>query len=286
MENISETLAAYSWTNLEDRVQFELDGVIEKEAASAYSNDNAEACVECMDYTSLKVTDTESSIAAFVSELVKKLRKFSLPDVASVCVFPCFAPIVKEGLAGTSIKTAVVGACFPAAHSFLDVKLAECREAVVVGADEVDVVLSVGDVMEGNYEKVYRELAAIREACAGVVLKVIIESGELKTIENIFNATLVAAYAGADFVKTSTGKVPVNATPEAVYVMSDALRQYHERTGRMVGIKVAGGVTKVQTAVRYFTIVRRVLGDAWSSPRYFRIGASHLLDDVLKEMKK
>ena len=283
---MTETLAAYSWTNLEDRVQFELDSVIEKEALSAYSNDNSAECVPYMDYTSLKVTDTESSIAAFVSELIKKLRKFSLPDVASVCVFPCFASVVKEGLAGTSIRTAVVGASFPMAHTFLDVKLAECREAIAAGADEVDVVLSVGDIMEGKYDKVYAELAAIREACAGVALKVIIESGELKTIENVFNATLVAAYAGADFVKTSTGKVPVNATPEAVYVMCDALRQYHEREGRMVGIKVAGGVTKVQTAVRYYTIVRRVLGEAWCVPCYFRIGASHLLDDVLKEMKK
>ena len=174
-------MAAYSWTNLEDRVQFELDGVIEKEAASAYSNDNAEACVECMDYTSLKVTDTESSIAAFVSELVKTLRKFSLPDVASVCVFPCFAPIVKEGLAGTSIKTAVVGACFPAAHSFLDVKLAECREAVVVGADEVDVVLSVGDVMEGNYETYFynRQLIGLyKEVVAAMLLKQYEEKGD------------------------------------------------------------------------------------------------------------
>ena len=286
MENILEALTVYNWVNLEDRIQFELDGVIEKETALAYCNENFEFCVSCMDYTSLKVTDTQNSITVFVADLIKKLKKNALPDVASVCVYPSFTSTVKEGLAGTPIKTAVVGACFPAAHSFLSVKLAECREAIAAGADEIDVVLSVGDIMEENYEAVYRELSAIREVCSGVVLKVIIESGELKTTEHIFNATLVAAYAGADFVKTSTGKVPVNATPEAVYTMCEALKQFHQQTGRMIGIKISGGITKVQNAIRYLTIVKHVLGEGWISPRYFRIGTSQLLDDVLKEMKK
>lgn len=285
MENILETLAVYGYSNLEDRIEFELDGVIEKEIAPAYCNGNFELCVSCMDYTSLKVSDTEKSVGTFVTELLKKIKKNLLPDVASVCVFPRFAPVVKEALAGTSIKTTVVGACFPAAQTFLDVKLAECREAIAAGADEIDVVISVGDVMERNYEKVYRELVAIREACAGVVMKVILETGELKTIENIFNASLIGAYAGADFIKTSTGKVPVNATPETVYVICEALRQFHVQTGKMVGIKVAGGITKVQNAIRYLTIVKHVLGETWVTPTYFRIGTSQLLEDVVKEMK-
>ena len=192
---------------------------------------------------------------------------------------------MKAGLAGTPIKTTVVGACFPAAQTFLDVKLAECKEAIAAGADEIDVVISVGEVLERNYEQVYKELVAIREACAGVVLKVILETGELKTIESIFNASLLGAYAGADFIKTSTGKVPMNATPEAVYVICEALRQFHVQTGKMVGIKVAGGITKVQNAIRYLTIVKHVLGEAWISPKYFRIGTSQLLEDVLKEIK-
>ena len=285
MENILETLAAYGYSNLEDRIEFELDGVIEKEIAPAYCYENFELCVSCMDYTTLKVTDSEKSVAAFVAELLKKIKKNTLPDVASVCVFPRFAPVVKKGLVGTPIKTTVVGACFPAAQTFLDVKLAECKEAIAAGADEIDVVISVGDVLERNYEQVYNELVAIREACAGVVMKVIHETGELKTIESIFNASLIGAYAGADFIKTSTGKVPMNATPEAVYVICEALRQYHAQTGKMVGIKVAGGITKVQNAIRYLTIVKHVLGEAWISPKYFRIGTSQLLEDVLKEMK-
>ena len=164
-----------------------------------------------------------------------------------------------------------------------DYKLA--LEAIAAGADEIDVVIPVGEVLERNYEQVYKELVAIREACAGVVLKVILETGELKTIESIFNASLLGAYAGADFIKTSTGKVPMNATPEAVYVICEALRQFHVQTGKMVGIKVAGGITKVQNAIRYLTIVKHVLGEAWISPKYFRIGTSQLLEDVLKEIK-
>ena len=221
----------------------------------------------------------------FVSELLKKLKKITLPDVASVCVFPRFTSLVKENLVGTPIKTTVVGACFPAAQTFLDVKLAECMAAIAAGADEVDVVISVGDVLERNYEKVYKELVAIREACAGVILKVILETGELKTIESVFNASLIGAYAGADFIKTSTGKVPVNATPETVYVICEALRQFHAQTGKMVGIKVAGGITKIQNAIRYLTIVKHILGEQWLTPAYFRIGTSQLLEDVLKEMK-
>ena len=262
MENILDALAIYGYSNLEDRIEFELDGVIEKEIAPAYCNENFELCVSCMDYTSLKVTDTEKSIMTFVSELLKKLKKNTLPDVASVCVFPRFTSLVKENLVGTQIKTTVVGACVPAAQ-----------------------VISVGDVLERNYEKVYKELVAIREACAGVILKVILETGELKTIESVFNASLIGAYAGADFIKTSTGKVPVNATPETVYVICEALRQFHAQTGKMVGIKVAGGITKIQNAIRYLTIVKHILGEQWLTPAYFRIGTSQLLEDVLKEMK-
>ncbi|KIO44463.1 MULTISPECIES: deoxyribose-phosphate aldolase [Sanguibacteroides] len=286
MENISGILATYNFSNLEDRIEFELDGVIEKEIALAYCPENFELCITCMDYTTLKVTDTDRSVTEFVAELLKKIKKNALPEVASVCVFPKYASIVKNGLSETSIKTTVVGACFPSSQSFMEVKIAECKAAVAAGADEIDVVISVGDILERNYERVYEELAAIREACKGVLLKVILETGELKDIESIFNAALISAYAGADFVKTSTGKVPVNATPESVYVMCEAVRQYHAQTGKMVGIKVAGGVSKVQNAIRYLTIVNHVLGKEWVTPRYFRIGTSQLMDDILKEMKK
>lgn len=285
MDNISETLATYSCVNLDDRIQFDLDGVVEKEIKQTYCIENLEFCISCMDYTTLKVTDTEESVKNFVTELLKKLKKFNLRNVASVCVFPNFAGVVREVLQTTDIQTTVVAGNFPNAQTFTEMKLAECKMAISAGAQEVDVVISVGDILEKNYEKVYRELKAIHKVCENVRLKVILETGELKDVESIFNASLIAAYAGADFIKTSTGKVPVNATPESVYVMCEAIKQYYAQTGKRVGLKVAGGVSKAQNAIRYLTIVNHVLGSEWFTPYYFRIGASQLLDDVVKEMK-
>lgn len=285
MENISEILAAYNMSNLEDRIQFDLDGVVEKEIKQAYCAENLEFCMSCIDYTTLKVTDTEESVKNFVAELLKKLKKNAAKEVAAVCVFSNYAGIVKEGLQGTEIKTAVVAGGFPFSQTFTEIKLAECKMAVGAGAEEVDVVIQVGEMLEKNYEKVYRELKAIRKVCENVRLKVILETGELKDIEMIFNASLLSMHAGADFIKTSTGKVPVNATPESVYVMCEAVKQYYAQTGRRVGIKVAGGVSKSQNAIRYLTIANHILGREWLTPYYFRLGASQLFDDLAKEVK-
>lgn len=285
IEKITDILAMYNIANFDERVQFDLDGVVEKEIKQAYCLENLAHCVACMDYTTLRLTDTEESVRTFVSDLLKKLKKFDLKPVAAVCVYPQYASLVRDMLKATDIRTAVVSGNFPNAQTFTEIKLAECKMAVGAGAQEVDVLISVGDMLEKNYEKVYRELLAIREVCKGVCLKVILETGELKSLETIFEASLIAACAGADFIKTSTGKVPVNATPEAVYVMCEAIRQYHAKTGKKVGLKVAGGITKAQNAIRYMTIVNHVLGSDWLTSRYFRIGASHLMDDVVKEMK-
>lgn len=284
MEQIADILATYNFANFDERVQFDLDGVVEKEIKQSYCIENLALCVACMDYTTLRLTDTEESVRTFVAELLRKLKKFELEPVAAVCVYPHYAAIVHEALSSTGIRTAVVAGGFPNSQTFIEIKETECKMAIEAGAQEVDVVISVGDVLEKNYEKVYRELSAIRKACKGVRLKVILEAGELKSLETIFEASLIAAYAGADFIKTSTGKVPVNATPEAVYVMCEAIRQYHLQVGRKVGLKVAGGISRAQNAVRYMTIVNHVLGSEWMKPDYFRIGASQLMDDVVKEM--
>lgn len=285
MESISEILATYNVGNLEDRIQFDLDGVVEKEIKQAYCPENLEFCLSCIDYTTLKVTDTEESVKVFVADLLKKIKKNASREVAAVCVFPNFASTVREGLSGTEIKTAVVAGCFPFSQTFTEMKLAECKMAIGAGAEEVDVVISVGDMLEKNYEKIYKELKAIRKVCETVRLKVILETGELKDIETIFNASLISMYAGADFIKTSTGKVPVNATPESVYVMCEAIKQYHAQTGKRVGLKVAGGVSKAQSAIRYLTIANYILGTEWLTPYYFRLGASQLMDDIVKETK-
>lgn len=285
MDNISEILATYSCVNLDERIQFDLDGVVEKEIKQTYCPENLEFCISCMDYTTLRLNDTEESVRGFVADLLKKLKKFNLREVAAVCAFPNFAGIVREELQATGIQTVVVAGNFPSGQTFTEIKLAECKMAIGAGAQEVDVVISVGDMLEKNYEKVYRELKAIRKVCETVRLKVILETGELKDVESIFNASLIAAHAGADFIKTSTGKVPMNATPESVYVMCEAIKQYHAQTGRRVGLKVAGGISKAQNAIRYLTIVNYVLGSEWLTPYYFRIGASQLMDDVVKEIK-
>ena len=285
MDNISEILATYNCVNLDDKIQFNLDGVVEKEVKQAFCQQNLEFCVACMDYTTLKLTDTEESVRLFVVDLLKKLKKFNLREVAAVCVYPNFASVVREELKETQIQTAVVAGNFPNSQTFTEIKLAECKMAISAGAQEVDVVISVGDMLEKNYEKVYRELKAIRKVCEGVRLKVILETGELKDLETIFYASLISAYAGADFIKTSTGKGPVNATPESAYVMCEAIKAYYEQTGKKVGLKVAGGVSKAQNAIRYLTIVNYVLGSEWLTPYYFRIGASQLMDDVVKEIK-
>lgn len=285
MEKISEILATYNFLNLEDRMQFELDGVVEKEVKQAYCAENLEFCVSCMDYTTLKVTDTANSVKTYVADLLKKLKKGNLRDVAAVCVYPNFASVVREELKSTDIQTAVVAGGFPSSQTFVELKLSECKMAIAAGAQEVDVVITVGDVLEKNFEKIYKELLAIRKVCESVRLKVILETGELKDIESIFNASLVSMYAGADFIKTSTGKVPVNATPEAAYIMCEAIKQFHARTGRKVGLKIAGGLSKAQNALRYLTIVNHILGTEWLTPEYFRIGTSQLLDDILKEIK-
>lgn len=285
MKNISELLATYNWTNLEDRMQFELDGVVEKEVKQAYCAENLEFCMSCMDYTTLRVTDTPNSVRSFITDLLKKLKKGDLKEVAAVCVYPNFASVAREELKNTNIQTAVVAGGFPSSQTFTELKLSECKMAIAEGAQEVDVVITVGDVLEKNYEKIYKELSAIRKVCEGVRLKVILETGELKDVESIFNASLVSMHAGADFIKTSTGKVPVNATPEAVYIMCEAIKQFYAQTGKRVGLKVAGGVSKALNALRYLTIVNHILGSEWLTPYYFRIGTSQLLDDILKEIK-
>lgn len=285
MDNISEILATYHCVNLEDRIQYDLDSVVEKEIKQTYTIENLEFCVSCMDYTTLKLTDTEHSVKNFVSDLLNKSKKVNLQEVAAVCVYPPFVSVVRDLLRTTNIRTAVVAGNFPTAQTFTEVKLMECKLAIASGAQEIDTVISVGAMLEKNVEQVYQELLDIRQVCAGVKLKVILEVGELKNVETIFQAALIAAYAGADFIKTSTGKVPVNATSESVYIICEAIKQYHAKTGRQVGLKVAGGITKAQSAINYLTIVNHVLGQDWLTPDYFRIGASQLMDDLVKEIK-
>lgn len=252
-------------------------------------------CFSMMDLTTLKSNDTPKS----VMKLVRKVNEFrsqypDYPNPASVCVYPNFAPLLKESLSADGVHITVVAACFPTAQSFLEVKLKEVEMAVEAGADEVDIVLALNSFLEGDFEKASGEISAVRDVidrtAAGqgrrVVLKVILETGLLVTPENIANASFLAMEAGADFIKTSTGKVEVNATPMAAYIMCECISAFFKATGRKVGFKAAGGMTTASDAVSYYSIVGTVLGKEWLNKNLFRLGVSRMANNLISEVEQ
>ncbi len=205
--------------------------------------------------------------------------------MAAICVYPNFVPIVRTVLDCSDVDIAAVGGCFPSAQSFIEVKVAEVGLAVEAGADEIDVVLGLGDFFDKDYEEVCDQLSEMKHSCRDSLMKVILETGALKTAENIRNASILSLYSGADFIKTSTGKEYPGASLEATYIMCECIKEYYEKTGRMVGFKAAGGVSTTEDALKYYTIVKTVLGDQWvETNEYFRLGASRLANAVLSDI--
>lgn len=209
-----------------------------------------------------------------------------LPTVAAVCVYPSMVAIAKKALQGTQVKIASVATAFPSGQSTLDVKLADTRFAVEQGADEIDMVISRGKFLSGDYNFVFDEIAAIKEACGAARLKVILETGELGTLDNVRRASEIAMYAGADFIKTSTGKIQPAATLPVTYVMLTAIRDFHQQTGIQIGMKPAGGISTSKLALHNLLLVKETLGDAWLNNHWFRFGASSLANDVLMQLMK
>lgn len=283
MNNYEELLKAYDFMLTDDQMDFDLGGVISKEIKMNYTPENLAFCHSVIDHTSLNSKDSMESVIKFVTTLKKSIKKYRMDEVASICVFPNYARLVKSELSGTGIKVCCVCGSFPFSQTFPEVKCLECTKAVEEGADEIDVVIPVGEMLNGNYSYVVGDLKKMREACGDKTLKVIIESGELKSMEQIFAASILAMEAGADFIKTSTGKVPVNATADAVYAMSYAIKKYYEKTGVKVGLKVAGGIKSPATAIQYMVIVKHILGKDWLTKDLFRIGASTLTSKIEKE---
>lgn len=238
-----------------------------------------------IDLTSLNGTDTIGKIKSMTEKVNNFSKEFpKYKNVAAICIYPALVPVVKENLTDKSVKIAAVGAGFPASQTFLSVKAAECDLTVQKGADEIDIVLSLGSFLEKDLEKTAYEVKIIKSAIKEAHLKVILETGELKTIENIFLASLLSMEAGADFIKTSTGKTSISATPEAVYTMCSAIKTYYLKTGRKVGIKPSGGMTVAEDALLYYLIVNEVLGEEWLNNKLFRIGASRLANNLLKDI--
>lgn len=241
----------------------------------------------CIDLTSLTSIDTKESIW----KLADRVNDFEgtrpdVPNVAAICVYPLFVDTVKQALTAQDVKIASVAGGFPSSQTFTEVKIAETAMAIMSGADEIDIVMNLGYFLEENYEELTEEIQEIKESCREGKLKVILETGALLTPENIQKAAILAIYSGADFIKTSTGKGYPGATPEAVYTMCKVIKKYHSITGKQIGIKVAGGVRTAKEAVKYYTIVKEVLGNDWLNKDLFRIGASSLVEDIEHRLGK
>lgn len=239
----------------------------------------------CIDLTTLKTEDSDESVMKFV----QRVNQFDeehpdLKNVAAICVYPNFAEIVKDTLEVEDVKIACVSAGFPSSQTFIEVKVAETALALKDGADEIDIVISVGKFLAGDYETVCDEMEELKATCGEHHLKVILETGSLKTASNIKKASILAMYSGADFIKTSTGKQQPAATPEAAYVMCQAIKEYYEKTGRKVGFKPAGGINCVNDALVYYSIVKEVLGEEWLDNEFFRLGTSRLANLLLSEI--
>jgi len=240
-----------------------------------------------IDHTTLEGKDSKGKVEQLCSKAKMPYAPMpDLPSVAAVCVYPSMIAIAKNALKGSTVKVASVATSFPSGMSKLSIKLNETRYAVDQGADEIDMVISRGEFLKGNFSYVFDEIAAVKEACGEAHLKVILETGELETLENVRKASDLAMHAGADFIKTSTGKVSPAATQPVTLVMLEAIRDFHAKTGRMIGMKPAGGIRNAKEALQYLVLVKETLGENWLTPDLFRFGASSLTNDLLLQIVK
>ena len=256
---------------------------------AAAENHNADVyrfCYSAIDLTTPSCNDSTASVSAFAERCMEFYTAYPhIPNVASICIYPSFVETVGLVVDGSPMRITAVAGGFPSSQTFLEVKMLEAAMAIENGADEIDIVLNAGKMLTGAYDEAANEIEVLRAESAGTVLKVILETGALKTPELIRKASLLSMFAGADFIKTSTGKIDVAATPEAAVVMCHAIRDYHERTGRRVGFKAAGGVRSAEDAALYYTIVERILGREWLTADLFRIGASSAANNLLSAIE-
>ena len=238
-----------------------------------------------IELTTLSTTDSDTSVMAFVDRVNRFDSAYpQLPHVAAVCVYPCFAEVASETLEVEGVEVTCVSGSFPSSQAVIEVKVAETALALRDGATEIDIVMPVGKFLSGNYEELCDDIAELKQVCGDKAMKVILETGDLKTASNIKKASLLAMYAGADYIKTSTGKEKISATPEAAYVMCQAIKEYYEKTGIQIGFKPAGGINTVMDAIIYYTIVKEVLGEKWLTNKWLRLGTSRLVNLLLSEI--
>ena len=280
-----EALRKYNTELNDDEIAAKTAKLIEKHLEENNTLEVKKFLFNCIDLTTLKCTDSEPSVMKFTEKVNEFVDRYpDLKNVAAICVYPNMAEIVNDTLEADDVKIACVSGGFPSSQTFIEVKVAETAMALHAGADEIDIVISVGKFLTGDYEGMCDEIEELKEVCGDKHLKVILETGALKTASNIKKASILSMYCGADFIKTSTGKESPAATPEAAYVMCQAIKEYFLETGRKVGFKPAGGINSVHDAMVYSTIVKELLGEEWLTNERFRLGTSRMANLLLSEI--
>ena len=286
LSKYEEALAKYN-TNIDDQaVRDAVRKIIAEKVPENDTMDVKRFLFGSIELTTLKTTDSDTSVLAFTERVNDFDNEYpDLPHVATICVYPCFAKTVSESLEVDGVEIACVSGSFPSSQARIEVKVAETSLAVADGATEIDIVMPVGKFLSGDYEGVCEDISELKAACGeNVPMKVILETGAIKTASNIKKASILSMYAGADYIKTSTGKLEPAATPEAAYVMCQAIKEYYDETGIQIGFKPAGGINTVMDAIIYYTIVKEVLGEKWLTNKWLRLGTSRLANMLLSEL--
>lgn len=279
-----EVLSKYNTNLKDDDIKAKVKDLIDKNFAENNNKEVYKKIYSCLDLTSLGATDTTEEIWKFTETVNDFEGKYSdMDNVAAICVYPNMVETVKEALTA-NVKIASVAGGFPTSQTFTEVKIAETALAVASGADEIDIVISLSKFMDGNYEEMCDEIQEIKYSCKDSKMKVILETGAIKSASNIMKASILALYSGADFLKTSTGKGYEGATLEAAYIMCNAIKEYTMKTGVNAGFKASGGISTTEDAVKYYTIAKSILGDEWMNKDHFRIGTSKLAADLLNDI--
>ncbi|MDD6006367.1 MAG: deoxyribose-phosphate aldolase [Bacteroidales bacterium] len=276
-DKYQQAIASFSVPTDDAVIAQEVSQLLAQHVDENRKNEVYQFMLNCIDLTTLSSTDTQSSVRKFVQRVNDFDNNYpQYKNVAAICTYANFADVVRNALDVDAVKVAVCSANFPSSQAHLEVKTAETALAIADGADEVDIVFNLGLYFDNNYEDLCDEISEIKQACGDKHLKVILETGALKTAEHIRNASVLAMYSGADFIKTSTGKIYDGASVEAAYVMCRCIKEYYEKHGEMIGFKASGGISTTEDAIKYYTIVKEVLGEKWLTNEYFRIGASRL----------
>ena len=285
MEKMRQIYAQYESAPDYEAVKAAVKDILDKDFDKNNTKETYRKCFSMIDLTSLNSTDTDDKIGGMMEKVNEFKENFpDMPNVAAVCVYPALVPTAKATLEAEGVKIASVAACFPSSQTFIEAKIAEVGLTVHEGADEIDVVISIGKFLSGFHTEVSDEIRELKEACHGAHLKVILETGALPSAEAVKQASILALVSGADFIKTSTGKLEPAATLEAAYVMCGAIKEYYEKTGITAGFKPAGGIATTEEAVKFYTVAKAVLGEEWMNNGLFRFGASRLANNRLSSI--